>query len=165
MGVSFGKRVFDMLNKQISEEFGTAYLYLAMSGVLKDMGLTGCADWMMRQFQEEYRQAIKIYKHIQERGTKIKLLPIAAPKQEWRAPIHIFEEMLRHEQKNSVMINAIYEYALAEKDYQSLCFITEFVQEQAKKEATIAYLFDRLRKMQSTELGVIMFDAELSQKV
>jgi ferritin len=165
MGVSFGKRVFDMLNKQISEEFGAAYLYLAMSGVLKDMGLAGCADWMMRQSQEEHHQAIKIYKHIQERSTKVKLLPIAAPKQEWRAPIHIFEEMLRHEQKNSVMINAIYEYAILEKDYQSLCFISEFVQEQAKKEATIAGLFDKLRKMQSTELGVIMFDVELSQKV
>ncbi|MDR0753382.1 MAG: ferritin [Holosporaceae bacterium] len=165
MGVSFGKRVFDMLNKQISEEFGTAYLYLAMSGVLKDMGLAGCADWMMRQAQEGRCRAMKIYKHIQERGAKIKLLPVAAPKQEWRAPIHIFEEMLRHEQKNSVMINSIYEYAFLEKDYQSLCFVSEFVQAQVKKEATITGLFDKLRKMQSTEIGVIMFDAEFSQKI
>jgi ferritin len=165
MGVSFGKRVFDMLNKQISEELSLAYLYMAMSGVLRDMGLAGCALWMMKQSKGEYLQALKIFTHIQERSAKVKLLPIAAPKQDWRAPIHIFEEMLRHEQKNTVLINGIYEYSITEKDYQSLCFITEFVNEQVRKESEIAALFDKLRKMQSTELGVIMFDAELAKKV
>jgi ferritin len=138
---------------------------MAMSGVLKDMGLIGCASWMMQQSKEEYIQALKIFTHIQERSAKVKLLPIAAPKQEWRAPIHIFEEMLRHEQKITVLINGIYEYSITEKDYQSLCFITEFVDGQIKKEAMISSLFEKLRKMQSTELGVIMFDTEIAKKV
>ncbi|MDR2723902.1 MAG: ferritin [Holosporaceae bacterium] len=165
MGVSFGKRIHELLNKQISEEFSSAYLYLAMAGVLKDMGLDGCAGWFRKRSEEKLLQGIKILSHMQERSTKVKLMPIAAPKQEWRAPIHIFEEMLRHEQKITISINATYEVANVEKDYQTQCFISQFVVEQVKREYTASSLFDKLRKMQSTELGVVMFDAELVQRI
>jgi len=165
MSVSFGKRTQDALNKQISEELASAYLYMGMASVLKDMGLDGCSHWMMLQAQEERGHAIKIFDHMLARNAKIKLLPIAAPKQDWRAPMHIFEEMLRHEQKVTTEINAIYEIAGTEKDYQTQCFISWFVQEQVEEESVAASLFDRLKKMQSTDLGVLMFDAELARRV
>ncbi|MDR0632463.1 MAG: ferritin [Holosporaceae bacterium] len=164
MGMSFGKRVYELLNKQISEEFGSSFLYMAMSAVLKDMGLDGCASWMMLQSKEKYQHAMKILEHIQERNAKVKLLPIAAPGQAWRAPLHIFEEMLRHEQKVSTLIDSIYELSVSEKDYVTQNFISCFVKEQSEKEAAVSNLLNRLRKMQSTDLGVIMFDTELARR-
>jgi ferritin len=165
MAVSVGKRSYEALNKQITDEFAFGYLCIAMSSVFKDMGLSGCASWMMRQSHEKYRSAMKIYEHMQQRSTKIKLLPIAAPKQEWRAPLHIFEEMVRNTQRDTQAVSTIYELALAEKDYQTQSFIMGFIDKQVEEEALVAGILDRLRKMQSTELGVLMFDAELAKKV
>ncbi|MDR0677774.1 MAG: ferritin [Holosporaceae bacterium] len=164
MGVAFGKRVGDALNKQVTEELSSAYLYLAMSNVLRDMGLEGCAGWVMQRSKEELDHAMKILMHIQERSTKIKLQPIAAPKQEWRAPLHIFEEMFRNEQRITSLVMSIYEYSIVEKDYQTQCFISWFVQKQVEKESAATSILDRLKKMQSTDIGVIMFDKELSQR-
>lgn len=164
MVASLGKRTYEVLNKQITEELTSSYLYMSMSAVLSDMGLEGCASWMMKQSEEEYQHAMKIFHHLLARGVKIKLLPIPASKQEWRAPLHIFEEMQRHEQKVTSLIYAIYEAAVADKDYASMTFIQWFINEQIEEEATANNLLDRLRKMQSSDLGVLMFDKELSQR-
>lgn len=164
MVASVGKRTYEALNKQVTEELASSYLYMSMSAVLSDMGLDGCASWMMKQSEEEYQHAMKIFHHLLDRGVKVKLLPIPASKQEWRAPLHIFEEMQRHEQKVTSLIYAIYEAAVADKDYATVSFIQWFIDEQVEEESIAADLLDRLRKMQGSDLGVLMFDNELAQR-
>jgi ferritin len=136
-----------------------------MSSVLKDMGLNGCASWTMLQSEERRRRALKIFGHMQERSSKIKWLPIPAPKQEWRAPLHIFEEIQRNEQKTTSQINGICEFANLEKDHETYCFLTSFINQQIKEEAKISDLLNRFRKMQSSDLGVLIFDSEIEKKV
>lgn len=164
MVASVGKRTYEALNKQVTEELASSYLYMSMSAVLSDMGLDGCASWMMKQSEEEYQHAMKIFHHLLDRGVKVKLLPIPASKQEWRAPLHIFEEMQRHEQKVTTLIHSIYEAAVADKDYATMSFIQWFIDEQVEEESIAADLLDRLRKMQGSDLGVLMFDNELAQR-
>lgn len=164
MSVTIGKRTYESLNKQVTEEFTSSYLYLSMASVLYDMGLEGCAHWMQRQAEEERTHAMKIFDHLVKRGAKVKLLPVQAAKQEWRAPLHIFEEMARHEQRVTLLIFAIYEAAVADKDYASLSFIKWFIDEQVEEEATAKGLLDKLRRMQSSDIGVMQFDAELGQR-
>ncbi|MDR2107548.1 MAG: ferritin [Holosporaceae bacterium] len=164
MAITFGKRVYESLNKQISEEFSSSYLYLAMSCVLKDMGLSGCASRLLRCSKEKSKNATEIIEHMQMRAGKIKLSALPAPKCDWRAPLHIFEEMFRNEQKNTIAVHAIYELALAEKDYQSQCFMPPLVTRQTEAEVSASLLLEKLRKMQSSDLGVFMFDAELADK-
>ncbi|MDR2067559.1 MAG: ferritin [Holosporaceae bacterium] len=164
MSTTLGKRSSDLLNKQINEELCFSYTYLAMSAVFREMGLDGCSRWMMLQAEESVRKAMKIYGYLQQCGAKIKFLPLTAPKQEWRAPLHIFEEFARHQQRTSSLIHAVYEVSVAEKDYQSQCFMTWFVEDQLKKENVAMRLLDKLRKMQSSDLGVIMFDADMIKR-
>lgn len=164
MSVALGKRTYEILNKQVTEEFASSYLYLGMASVLSDMGLDGCAHWMKLQAEEECTHAMRIFDHLIKRGVKVKLLPVQASKQEWRAPLHIFEEMARHEQRITLLMFAIYEAAIADKDYATLSFIQWFIDEQVEEEATAKSLLDRLRKMQSSELGVMQFDMELGQR-
>ncbi len=162
MSTSIGKRVYEALNKQITDEFILAYTYLSMSGVLSDMGLDGCAKWTRAQFDEKIARGMKVYEHIISRSAKIKLLAINAPKQDWRAPLHIFEEMMRLEQRMTTAIAAMMDAALADKDHASYSFLKGFIDEQVKKEFIVRSLLDKLKKMQSTELGVIMFDNEIA---
>jgi len=164
MSVAIGKRTYEIMNKQITEEFASAYLYLAMSSVLSDMGLSGCANWMKIQAQEETTHAMKIYEHMLTRGVKVKLMPIPASKQEWRSPLHIFEEMLRHEQRVTQLIMAIYEAAMADKDYASMNFMQWFIDEQVEEENKVQEVLEKLKKMQGSELGVMLFDQELGNR-
>ncbi len=165
MSTNIGKRVYEPLNKQVSEEFILAYTYLSMSSVLSDMGLDGCAQWAKFQFNEKIKRGIKIYNHVLDRGAKVKLLPVPAPKQDWRAPLHIFEEIMRLEQRVTTAFAGMMDAATADKDHSTYSFLKWFIDEQVEKESIAASLLDRLRKMQSTDLGVMMFDNELSNRV
>lgn len=164
MATNIGKRVYDPLNKQITDEYIFAFLFLSMSSVLSDMGLNGCSEWTKMQFHNRMFRGTLIYEHILKRGAKIRLMQMPAFKQDWRAPLHIFEEILRMEQRTTNAIAGIADLAIADKDHATNCFLRFFINQQVEKEAEITFLLDRLRKMQSTELGVIMFDAELSKK-
>ncbi|MDR3187331.1 MAG: ferritin [Holosporaceae bacterium] len=164
MSATLGKRSGDLLNKQVNEELNSSYTYLAMSTIFKEMGLDGCSRWTMLQAKESSCNAMKVYDYLQLCGAKIKLLPLAAPKQEWRAPLHIFEELVRHQQRRNSLINSLYEVSVAEKDYQTQCFMAWFLEDQLKKESVALRLLDKLRKMQSSDLGVIMFDAEMEKR-
>ena len=164
MATNIGKRVFENLNKQVTDEMATAYTFLSMSGVFSDMGLNGCAKWARSQFEEKIERSLKIFDHILLRGAKIKFLPIPVLKHDWRAPLHIFEEVVRIEQRVTTAFAAIADISIAEKDHGTANFVKWFVDRQVEKEAFATYLLDRLRKMQSTDLGVLMFDKELADK-
>jgi len=165
MATNIGKRVYEVLNKQITEEITLAYTFLSMSSVLSDMGLDGSAQWTKAQFDEKIDRGIKIYNHMLDRGAKVKLLPIPAPRHDWRAPLHIFEEIMRAEQRINTALSGIMDSAIADKDHATYSFLKWFIDAQIEKESVATSLLDRLRKMQSTELGVIMFDAELASRV
>ncbi len=162
MSMAIGKRVSESIIKQLQEEFLVAYAYLAMSCVLRDMGLYGCADWCFNKYEINRLKALKILKHLETRGAKFKLSPIPALRQDWRAPLHIFEEASRQEQKLSGLVAVTYESALADKDYITQQFIHAFLKEQCEAESEITFLLNRLRKMQATDIGVFKFDEELS---
>jgi ferritin len=162
--MSFGKRVYEVVNKHIMDEFASAYAFLTMSTVLFEMGLKGCAKWTEIQAKKRAERAMVVYHHMQMRNGKIRLLPIPITKQEWRAPLHIFEEMLRLEQRLAASITAIYEFSVGDKDFQTQGLLTWFIQEQLKNEATAEELLGKLRKIQSTDLGVFMFDAEMAHR-
>lgn len=165
MVTNVGKRVFENLNKQITDEMASAYTFLSMSGVFSDMGLNGCAKWTRSQFKEKIERGQKIFDHLLLRGAKVKLLPIPAPKHDWRASLHIFEEVIRLEQRTTTAFAAMVDIAMSEKDHGTVNFVRWFVDKQVEKDAFATYLLDRLRKMQSTDLGVLMFDKELADKL
>jgi ferritin len=161
----FGKRVFDSLNKLITEEFTVAYTFLAMSSVLADMGLEGCSLWAEAQSEKRVMRSMRVYRHIRLRNGRVRFLQIPSPKQDWRAPLHIFEEIFKIEQRISANIIAIYEFTLGDKDYQTKGMIEWFIEDQMKNEAFTEDLLNRFRKMQTTDLGVFMFDEEMERKV
>ncbi|MDP3452815.1 MAG: ferritin, partial [Bacteroidales bacterium] len=108
----FNKNVQDVLNKQVNAEFWSANLYLSMSSYLAQKGLSGFANWMRVQYQEEMSHALKIFDYIISRGGVAKLEPIAAVQTEWKDIKEIFESTYEHECKVTDMIHNCYEVAL-----------------------------------------------------
>ncbi|MDR1334926.1 MAG: hypothetical protein LBJ19_01465 [Holosporaceae bacterium] len=161
MATTLGKRVHETLAKFIADEFGTAYCYFSMYILLKDMGLAGCAIWLLAQSKERVTRTAELCDYLCYRGAKNRLQPLPSPKQDWRAPLHIFEEMMRLEQKSTTTLAAICESAIVDKDYSSQYFFMQLLDRQTAQELSITKTLERLRRMQATDIGVLTFDEEL----
>ncbi len=161
----FSKKMNDALNKQVNEEFFSAYLYLSMSSWFDSIGLKGFANWMMVQFKEEMEHAMKFYSYIQSRGGDIKLLAIEEPPSKWDSPLHAFKETLKHEQHITQCMNDLADLAEELKDRPTLNFLQWFIDEQVEEEENDRDIIQRLELIGESKNGIFMLDRELAQRV
>ena len=154
----------EALNEQLAAEFSSAYLYLSMSGYFETANLPGMSHWMYQQFQEEQNHKMKFFRYIYDRGGKVILKSIDAPKSEWNSALNVFEESLEHEQGVSKRINNLVDLALSEKDHATFQFLQWYVNEQVEEEATLSKIIDDLRKVQNSPSALFFVDKELGNR-
>lgn len=159
------KRMEDAFNKQINAELYSAYLYLSMSACFEDMNLPGFANWMRVQFQEEQFHGLKMFDFVNERGGRVNLLPIEGPETNWETPLDIFEEVYKHEQHVTSLINGLVTIAMEESDYASNNFLAWFVDEQVEEEASASEILGQLKFIGDNKHAVLMMDRELRTRV
>jgi ferritin len=133
-----------VLNDQINLELASAYAYLGMVAYFDNTPFTGFAAWMRVQSAEEVGHAGRFFKYVVERGGKVTLGAIAAPKCEYKSPLEVFKAALGHEQKVSAAICVIYDQASAEKDYPTLSFLKWFLDEQVEEERNVGDMLAKL---------------------
>jgi len=133
-----------VLNDQINLEFCSAYAYLGMAAYFERTAFTGFGKWMEVQSKEELGHANRFFKYIVERGGKVRLEAIPAPKCDYKSPLDAFKASLGHEQKVSAAICAIYDLAAAEKDYATLTFLKWFLDEQVEEERNVGDILAKL---------------------
>ena len=153
------------LNEQVNWELYSSYFYLSMSSYFESISLAGCAAWMKAQAQEELYHGMKIYDYINERGGRAVLAAIDQPPADWDSPLHVFEEVLAHEQKVTGLINALVDLALAERDHASNIFLQWFVSEQVEEEAGVGSVLEKFRLIGDDKGGLFAIDQELSTRV
>ena len=122
------------------------------------------ANWMRIQVQEENTHAMKFFDFIHERGGKVVLAQIDAPKAEWSSPVVAFEEAHQHECKISGMINGLVDLALSEKDHAANAFLQWFVTEQVEEEASVLDLVEQLKLAGDNGTVLYMIDQQLGQR-
>jgi ferritin len=159
-----GNKMKDAINKQIQVEFVAAYLYLAMSAYCKAKNFPGFAHWLEVQYEEETGHAMKLFRHLLERGGKVTLQAIEAPPADFGSPIDIFAEALAHEQHVTALINCLYETALEEKDYASQIFLQWFVSEQVEEEANVSAILEKLKMLPDKSGALLYIDKELGKR-
>jgi ferritin len=158
------KRVEEELNKQLNAELYSAYLYLSMSAYCSDNNLAGFSHWMQLQFGEEQAHAMKFFQYILDRGGKVELTKINQPKQQWNGIIDVFDNVLKHEQSITNMINALVDVAMAEGDHATVNLLQWYVSEQVEEEATVSDLLDQLRLIEGKGAGLFMLDREAKMR-
>jgi ferritin len=151
-------------NTQIQKELYSAYLYLSMSTYFEAKNLSGFAKWLTVQFQEEQGHALKFLGYVQERGGAIKLEAIQQPPSEWASSLAAFENVLEHEQYVTASINALYEVALAEKDYASQILLQWFISEQVEEEKNASDIIAQLKMIDAHDTAVLMLDKALGKR-
>lgn len=157
-------KVQKAMNEQINKELYSSYLYLSMSAWCESEGYPGCAKWLGMQSSEEREHAMKIYHFIHERGGRVELAAIDAPKAEFKNLTQLFTMVLEHEQKVSASITALYETAMKANDYASQIMLQWFITEQVEEEKNANEIVDLLKKTGETPVSLLMFDRQLGTR-
>jgi ferritin len=159
------QKIQEAFNKQINAELYSSYLYLSMSAYFMSISLTGFANWMRVQAQEELVHVMKFYDFINERGGKVTLTAIDGPPTAWDSPLQAFEDAYNHEQKVTALINGLVDLAIAERDHASNAFLQWFVTEQVEEESSADAVVQQLKLAGGAGGGIFMIDRELGQRV
>jgi ferritin len=133
------------LNRQLNCELTAAQAYLALFVWCASRSLKGFAGFFAKQSCEEREHAEKLMKHVLDRGVAPELAAIAAPKQNFKSLLEVVEQAQAMEQSNTGGINAVYEAAVAARDYPAQVLMHWFIKEQVEEEAWAAELVDRVR--------------------
>ncbi|HSV26718.1 MAG TPA: ferritin [Sedimentisphaerales bacterium] len=163
--MAISNKISDAMNKQINAEMYSAYMYLSMAAWFEKENFAGFANWMKVQAQEEMTHAMKFYDFIIERQGAVKLMAIDCPPSDWKDPLAIFQDALKHEQKVTGLINGLTDIAIAEKDYASQIFLQWFVTEQVEEEASADAVVQQLKLMAGAPGAILMLDRELGRRV
>ena len=158
------KTMQDAMNDQINKELYSSYLYLSMAAYFEDRNLPGFAHWMRIQETEEREHAMKLYDFLLERGGKVMLKAIDAPKTEWASTLEVAQEVAAHEAKVTASIHALYETALKEKDYPTQVMLQWFITEQVEEEKYAAEIVANLKLIEERGTAVLMLDHRLSKR-
>ena len=159
-----GKAMLDAMNEQINREMFSSYLYLSMAAHFEEKNLAGFAHWMRTQADEEREHAMKFYDFILDRGGKVALKAIAAPKAEWGSNLKAFQEAADHEAKISASIHALYELAVQEKDYPAQVMLQWFITEQVEEEKNAGEIVASLKLIEERGTAVLMLDHRLAKR-
>lgn len=159
------KPMQDAMNEQINKEMFSSYLYLSMAAYFEDKNLPGFANWVRLQADEEREHAMKFYDFILERGGRVELKAIEAPKTEWGSNLEVAEEVAAHEAKVTASINNLYELALKEKDYPAQVMLQWFITEQVEEESSAAQIVADLKLIEERGTAVLMLDKQLGKRV
>ncbi len=157
------KELLEQVLDQINFEFESSYLYLSMSTWAADNGYPGTAKWMDKQAEEEISHGKKMMHFLQEVNERVLLKPIAGVPTDFPGFMDLFKLSLEHEKKVTARINALYEAALAEKNYPMANLYNWFINEQLEEESTLVDIITRLEKV-PTPIGIMMMDDRLGNR-
>lgn len=152
------------INYQINRELFSEYYYLSMASYFNAEGLNGFENFFLVQVEEERFHAMKMYRFLNEKGGRVTLDAIEAPKTEFKSPMEVFQLAFEHEKLVSGLINDLMDLAISENDHSAKNFLNWFVEEQVEEEASMEGILSKLKLINGEGYGLLMLDAELAQR-
>jgi len=153
------KTVEDICNRQIEREGFSANLYLAMASWAETNGMSGVAQWLYAQAEEEKLHMLKFMKYVNERGGKALIPAFEKPRAEFLDIEDVFREVLKHEEFVTASINEVVGLTLDEKDFNTHNFLQWFVFEQVEEEASVRTILDKIKLLGKTNM--YQFDRDI----
>jgi len=159
------QKLQDAINYQINRELFSEYYYLSMASYFNSAGLSGFENFFLIQVEEERFHAMKMYNFLNERGARVNLQAIEAPKTEFKSALEVFELAYDHEKLVSKLINDLMDLAIKENDHAAKNHLNWFVEEQVEEEASMDTILNKLKLIGGEGHGLLMLDNELAQRV
>ena len=139
------KKIEDLCNRQIEREGYSSNLYLAMASWAETKGMSGIAEWLYAQAEEERAHMLKFFRYVNERNGTAIVPEFKKPPVKYKGIPELFDEVLKHEKFISASINEVLEAAIADKDYATVNWIQWFVDEQVEEESSAQMIIDKIK--------------------
>ena len=152
------------MNEQIRHEFTSAYFYLSASGYFESINLSGFAQWMRRQSQEEVDHALKFFDFLHDRGSRAQLQAIDQPPHDFSSPLDAFTRALQNEQNVTALIHNLYALAVREQDYPAQVLLQWFVTEQVEEEKSVTRIIEELKMVGDNSSALLLLNHELGAR-
>lgn len=153
--------VLDGINQQIKMESQSSNIYLAMASWADCSGYEGMAEFLYTHADEEREHMMKLVNYVNERGGKVVIPGLEAPRMDYESVKEVFESVLKHEILVSEEINKLVGLTLKEADHITHNFLQWFVSEQIEEEKLARLNIDRLNLVGSDKGGLYLFDRDL----
>jgi len=138
-------KVLEELLRQFNQELAAAHSYLALSIWCDIRNLKGFGKFFVKQAGEERAHAERILKHLTDRGVTAEVASVPAPKQDFRTLLEVARQALSQEQANTLGVNAVYEAAVAAKDFPTQVLMHWFINEQVEEEDWSSEMVERVQ--------------------
>ena len=162
--MKISKSLVDAINDQINYELYSGYVYLSMTAWFEEQNLDGMAQWMKAQAKEEYEHAMKFWDHVVDRGGRVILKAIEAPKTKWDSPLEVWEDAYQHEMKVTKRIFKIGKIAEKEGDKSASPLLQWFYDEQVEEEEQTMKVRDQLKMIRDSTNALLMLDSKLGKR-
>ncbi|MCK5162066.1 MAG: ferritin [Desulfobacula sp.] len=159
------QKLQDAINYQINRELFSEYYYLSMASYFNSAGLSGFENFFLVQVEEERFHAMKMYNFVNEKGGRVYLQAIEAPKTQFESALEVFKLAYEHEKLVSKLINDLMDLAIKENDHAAKNHLNWFVEEQVEEEASMDTILNKLKLIGGEGHGLLMLDNELGQRV
>jgi ferritin len=157
-------KVQKAINDQITAEFASAYLYLAMSAWCEDQNLKGFAHWMRLQAEEEKEHGFKLFDYLVDRGGKVILGALEAPPDNFDSIEDVFQQTLEHERKVTARIHKLNELAIQEKDHATVAHLQWFITEQVEEESSAEDILNQIKMVEGRPGTIFYIDREVGKR-
>ena len=158
------EQINEILNEQINKEFYSGYLYLSMSANMKESGLNGFASWLRHQAGEEVEHGLRIYDHLIDRDSFVKLKQIRIPEFQFNGILSVFNTIYEHEKCITASVMTVAKLAEDECDRTTLNFVDWFIEEQIEEEEAVKTIIKRLELFGDDKVALFLMDRELAQR-
>lgn len=159
------KQVITMLNKQVTKELYSAYLYLAIANYYSQQSLEGYANWFEVQAKEELDHALLFRKYLLNDGAIVHSEQIDAPDVTYDKLGEPLAAALAHEQMITASISEIYTVALECKDYKTTQMLDWFIKEQGEEEKNATDFCNKHELFGTDPKGLYLLNAELMTRI
>ena len=165
---SEGMRLTDTLEKafndQITMELTASHVYRQLAIELDLLDLSGMAEWMRAQAEEEIDHANQFINHLDACDNRPQIGAVEAPEVKVTSAIDAFRIALEHEEKVSASIRNLRNLADSEGDIDSRPLLDSFVVEQIEEEDTVRGIIGRLEILGDDGAGLLRLDKELGAR-
>ena len=158
------EKLFNLINKQVTNEHGAALIYTQLAYELDELSLPGMRDWMFKQAAEDREHAQKFADHLLDRDEKPQIGEISVDDLKIEKPIDAFKAALEHEKKVSGQIRDIVRLADEIDDVDSRTLLNWFLDEQIEEEASVSEIIDQLEPVGDNGSGILRIDAQLAER-
>ena len=158
------EKLFNLMNKQVTNEHGAALIYTQLAYELDELSLPGMRDWMFKQADEERAHAQKFADHLLDRDEKPQIGEISVDDLKIEKPVDAFKAALEHEKKVSGQIRDIVRLADEIDDVDSRTLLNWFLDEQIEEEASVSEIIDQLELVGDNGSGILRIDSQLSER-